>query len=116
MSVTLFLLSFVAGPAIFWLLARQRANPAYFVGLVVASTVLASGAYLVPRIIGESATAGAFAVLMLWLGWIMVLALCALAVRARFPVGIASKLAFAFCAMATTLPWFGLYAASMIGT
>lgn len=115
MSVTLFLLSFVAGPAIFWLLARQRPHPSYFVALVVASTLLAAGAYLIPLLMGESGTTGAVAVLMLWLGWIMVLALCALAVRTRFPDGPAPKLAFALCAMATTLPWFGLYFASMIG-
>jgi len=53
-------------------------------------------------------------IMMLWIGWVMVLTLCVLALRARLPDPVVSKAAFTLGAMATTLPWFGLYTAQMI--
>jgi len=50
----------------------------------------------------------------LWLAWIAVLALCVLAVRARVRSPLIVKWTGAIGAMATTLPWFGLYAAQMM--
>lgn len=115
MPVTLFLISFVAGPAIFWMLARLRPSRGYFVTLWIASAVLAGAALSLPRLLGESMTTGVAVIILFWLGWIMVIALCVLAARTRLTDGTSTRLAFMIGAMGTTLPWFGLYTAQMIG-
>ena len=114
--ILLFVISFATGPAIFWVLARQQPSPGYFAGLWIAAVLLAGGAFLVPSLLGVTQTTGTALIVMLWLGWIMVITLCFIAVRARVEDRRTLRWAFALGAMATTLPWFGLYTAQMIGT
>lgn len=115
MPLTLFLVSFALGPAIFWVLARQRPSRSYFAALWIASALLAGAALLLPLVAGQSTTSAVAVVVLLWLGWIMVIALCFLAAQARLADRRTRRFVFATCAMGTTLPWFGLYTAQMIG-
>jgi len=112
----LFAVVFLAGPLVFWALARRapsRGNviglwsiAAAAVGLAFAVRGLGLWAYGVPPEL--------LALVALWLAWIAVLALCVLAVRARVGSPLVVRWTGAVGAMATTLPWFGLYAAQMM--
>ncbi|MCR9111673.1 MAG: hypothetical protein NXH84_00290 [Rhodobacteraceae bacterium] len=116
--VAAFLLTFVAGPAAFWVLARQNPTRGYFILLWLVSVALVGVAYalrlwIVPSM-PDNAYAGLSVIMALWFGWIIVLALGVLAVRARDIPARYKRYAFAIGAVATTLPWFGLYAAQMV--
>ncbi len=117
-SALIYLVSFVVGPAIFWVLARQRPSRGYFTLLCVIALALMVAANVVPKLAAIEGDTSAYPaltkVLLLWLGWIVVVALCALALRERLPEGTAHRWSFALGAMATTLPWFGLYAAQIV--
>lgn len=112
MLIMAYLASFAAGPAAFWVLARQRAEGFDFALLGLLAVVLTGFANALPRHAGETWRAWAYfdvvILVLLWLAWIVVLALCVQAVRRRLPEGSAHRWAFAIGAMATTLPWFGL--------
>lgn len=114
--VLLFAVVFLLGPLVFWALARRtpsRGNviglwgiAAASIGLAFAVRTLDLWAYGVPPEL--------LALVALWLAWIAVLALCVLAVRARVRSRLSVRWTGAIAAMATTLPWFGLYAAQMV--
>jgi len=117
--MTLFLMFavvFLAGPLVFWGLARRAPSRGNVIGLwgIAAATIglaftvrgLGLWAYGVPPEL--------LALVALWLAWIAVLALCVLAVRARVRSPLIVRWTGAIGAMATTLPWFGLYAAQMM--
>ena len=116
--VVAFLITFVAGPAAFWVLARQKPTRGYFVLLWLISVALVGVAFalrytLLPSM-PDSPYAGLSVTMALWFGWIIVLALGVLAVRTRDIPTRYKRYAFALGAVATTLPWFGLYAAQMV--
>ncbi|WP_371225026.1 hypothetical protein [Roseovarius sp. 2305UL8-3] len=117
-TAVVYLVSFVAGPVIFWGLARRCPSRGYFTLLCVIALTLMVAANVVPKLAAIEGDTSAYPaltkVLMLWLGWIVVVALCFLALRERLPPGTAHRGAFAIGAMATTLPWFGLYAAQIV--
>ena len=113
-----FLIVFVTGPAVFWALSRQEATKGYLIRLwlvtfglvVIAFGVVNFGTTLAipPFAIGLTV------VLSFWMAWITMLALIMLAVRRRVSAASVKRAAFVIGAMATTLPWFGLYAARMV--
>lgn len=114
--VTTFIAVFALGPAVFWLLSRRRLSRNYIRGLCGATILPVAVAILAGRSSGMAEPLVALAVVSaLWLGWIIVVSFCALAVRAHLPRGRENRMALAFGAMATTLPWFGLHAAQMVG-
>jgi len=117
-TALIYLVSFAAGPVIFWILARQRPAKGYFTLLCVIAVALMVAANVVPRLAAIEGDTSAYPaltkVMLLWLGWIVVIALCVLALRERLPEGPALRWSFALGAMATTLPWFGLYAAQIV--
>jgi uncharacterized membrane protein len=113
-----FAIVFVAGPAAFWVLSRQQATRGYLITLwvvtvgfmVVVYGALNFGATLaIPDLY-----TGLVVVLSFWMAWICMLALLMLAVQRRVVSPAVHRAAFAIGAMATTLPWFGLYAARMV--
>lgn len=107
----IYLVTFAAGPTAFWVLARQTPSRWIFALLWVLVIALVALAYVIPGWIGMGPKAGFIMVFVMWLAWVMVMALCTLAARARLPEGPPQQWAFAIGAIATTLPWFGLYVA-----
>jgi hypothetical protein len=109
---------FVAGPAAFWLLSTQDATRMYVIGLWVVTLGLMALAYGMGTY-GMTLSVGPFymgvtVLASFWLAWITMLALIMLAVRRLGVSRGVRRAAFAIGAMATTLPWFGLYAARMV--
>ena len=111
----LFVLGFLCGPAIFWVLAKQTPTRRYVTTLWVCSVVLVALAFALRYVpVAPPPYNGLAAILTMWLAWIVVLALVLLAIRAR-PLPIRTKrIAYGVIAAATTLPWFGLYTAQMV--
>ncbi len=117
--ILIFLISFVVGPALFWILAREQPHRRFFVfmwlsAIALIVTAVAAARWLVPAW-AASPYPGLVVILALWLAWIVVLALCVQAVQLRARSDTISKGAFAVGAMSTTLPWFGLYIALLMG-
>lgn len=116
--VAAFLLCFVFGPGLFWLLARRKASRARFAAIWGLSVLLIGVALMLRHWVmpayPDAALAGLGVLLSLWLAWILVLALAVLAIRARPFSFRLHRTAFALGAVGTTLPWFGLYAAQMV--
>lgn len=113
-----FLLTFTAGPAVFWALARRQPARGYALQLCLLAIGLIVAAYALSILgapgIPDDPYAGLAAIMALWLAWIIVLALIMLALRRRLLPIQTQRVAFALCALATTLPWFGLAAAQMM--
>jgi len=113
-----FAVVFVAGPTIFWVLSKQDATRRYFIVLWLATVGLLAGAYGIGTY-GMNLSLGPFhtgliVVVAFWLSWIAMLSLIMLAVKRQVASTGVRRVAFVFCAIATTLPWFGLYAARMM--
>ncbi|SHM58798.1 hypothetical protein SAMN05443432_109150 [Roseovarius litoreus] len=113
-----FLLIFGVGPALFIGLCRLSPDMRGVASLWVLAGGCTGLAFAVKSgavTPGLGATAQALVPLAaLWLAWIAVLALCMLAIRARVQDAATLRWAHAIGAMATTLPWFGLYTAQMV--
>ncbi len=113
-----FLVTFIVGPALFRLLVQRPVSHPYRIVLWSLFVTFSGAAIVSWRVLAthpdESAYMGLATLLALWLAWIVVLALCLLAIRPRaIPYGL-DRAAFAIGTMATTLPWFGLYTAEMV--
>lgn len=106
-----FLIAFVAGPAVFFVLARRsRGRVALWsLGGMAAGLTLAAS-ILMGRAAGQ--TAQIATLVMLWLAWIAAVTLLVQALRTRLPS--LARVIYALGAMATTLPWFGFYLARMV--
>ncbi|MBY5986931.1 hypothetical protein [Roseovarius atlanticus] len=114
-DVLLFALGFLAGPVIFWVLARQTPTRRYVTALWAVSVALIAGAFVLRQWGGAHGAYGALAVVLLaWLAWITVLSLVMLAIRTSTLPQRPRRIAYGVTAAATTLPWFGLYTAQMI--
>jgi hypothetical protein len=116
--LTAFLVTFVAGPAAFWVVARREPSRGNFLSLWIAAVALvflALGlqAWVLPGM-PDALPVGLAIMTALWLAWIVVLATAVLAVRKRDIAPLYKRYAFALGAVATTLPWFGLYAAQVM--
>jgi high-affinity Fe2+/Pb2+ permease len=113
-----FAMVFLAGPTAFWVLSKQRATRGYLVALWIITFGLMALAFglanyginlaIKPRFIGLSV------ILSFWMAWITMLSLIMLAVRRKANAPGLHRAAFVVGAMATTLPWFGLYTARMV--
>ena len=114
-AALIYLISFVAGPVVFWVLARQSPARRYFALLWAVTVVLVGTAYAIAQLAAPERYVGLWVILALWLAWIVVMALCVLAARARLPDLTAQRWAMALGAVGTTLPWFGLRVAQMLG-
>ncbi|WP_299607601.1 hypothetical protein [uncultured Tateyamaria sp.] len=115
MILTLFLMAFIAGPALFFALDRMVSRHwplalSAFI-LVLASFVLRSDARLV---LSFEETGAVLSVIFIWLAWVLVMALVSRALKQGFPSVRAGRLIRIACAMGTTVPWFGFAAAQMM--
>lgn len=113
-----FLVIFAVGPALFMAFCRLAPDLRAIAFLWLVAAACTAGAFavtsgLVPLALGAAGQA-LVPLAALWLAWIAVLALCMLAIRARVQDGATLRWAHAIGAMATTLPWFGLYTAQMV--
>ncbi len=118
--VLIFLAIFTAGPVFFALLARPAPARKYIIALCVGAAVLVAMGFAIAKAGGAllpvSPYPGLGAIVALWLAWISVLALCFQAIKMRATSLGPVKAAYVVGAMATTLPWFGLYAARIMGS
>lgn len=115
MLVLLYTMAFVAGPALFLVLAQfdGRLWPLALISSVLAVLSLA---------LRNEATVAAgtdpgplfFSVFMIWIAWILVLVLVVRAARHSLPTRRARRIAQGLGAMGTTLPWFGFTTAQML--
>ncbi len=113
-----FVAVFLAGPLMFWALARRSPTGAYFLMLWLGMTAMVAGAfalnaYILPMA-AEPLVTGLQIIALLWLAWIVMLAICVLAIRSSRVGPRTKRWTAAIGAMATTLPWFGLYAAQVV--
>lgn len=106
-----FVLIFGVGPLGFVLLLRPAPRRAYLRGLALVLLTLGVAALLVP----EELVLGFGRVLLLWAGWVVLLALAVqlLRRRAAAPPGL-RRAGIVAGALATTAPWFGLATARLI--
>ncbi len=109
---------FVIGPILFWRLARPAPSRHRIAGLMACAILLMVAAFVIATwmapVYAPSPYPGLAVIVASWLSWIVVLAYCALALQYRLKSVTARKTIFALGAMATTLPWFGLYAAQIM--
>ena len=116
--VLTFLVIFGVGPAVFLGLCRLSPDTRGVASLwliAAGATGLAFAVKSGALAFGLGPTAQALVPLTaLWMAWIAVLALCMLVLRARVQDAATLRWAHAIGAMATTLPWFGLYTAQMV--
>ncbi|WP_306151394.1 hypothetical protein [Roseovarius sp. MMSF_3281] len=114
----IFAVVFLGGPAAFLLLSRRTATRGYMItvwAMTIGLMALAYGALNYGAMLSLSgAHIGLLVILCYWMAWICMLTLIMLAVRRQVTSANAHRAAFAIGAMATTLPWFGLYAATMV--
>ncbi len=113
-----FFMVFVIGPILFWQLARPAPSRHRIAGLMALAIVMmivafAAGTWLVPAL-APSPYPGLLTIVASWLSWIVVMAYGAMALKYRITSNPARKGIMAIGAMATTLPWFGLYAAQLM--
>ena len=109
---------FVIGPILFWVLARPAPSRHRIAALMALALLLMIGAFAAGRWLVPMYTPnplpGLLTILISWLAWIVVLAYGALALRYRIHAPAGRKFILVIGAMATTLPWFGLYAAQVL--
>lgn len=115
MVILLFIMAFVIGPALFFVLDRVAGKhwPLALVAavLVLASFVLRSEADLT---FPTDTTRTFLSVMFIWLAWVLVIVLAARALRHALPSLRARRIVRMAGAMGTTVPWFGFAAAQMI--
>ncbi|WP_299845455.1 hypothetical protein [uncultured Roseovarius sp.] len=113
-----FLMVFLVGPLVFWVLARHRPSRHRIAALMGVAACLMAAAFALGRwavpALAPSPYPGLAAVVASWFAWIVMLAYCTLAAQYRLKSATARKFIIAIGAMATTLPWFGLYTAQMM--
>ncbi|WP_425074276.1 hypothetical protein [Sagittula sp. S175] len=102
-------MSFVVGPALCALLLRMPATLRVLVSLAILE-VMMMGAALFLR-----DRAPAPSLVALWLGWVAACAMIAHALRRRIASPRARRWITVIAILATTLPWFGLATARLIG-
>ncbi|WP_417723072.1 hypothetical protein [Salipiger sp.] len=110
-TIATFVLCFAAGPAIYVGLMRLRPGVVPLTGLAMIAMTAMAGA------IGLRILGGALPSLgMLWLSWILVLALGALALRRRVRGRQLARWVTLAGLLATTAPWFGLATAQLLSS
>ncbi|MEO3416512.1 hypothetical protein AAFO92_17815 [Roseovarius sp. CAU 1744] len=116
--IVTFFVVFVLGPVLFWRLARPAPSRHRIAALMACAILLMIVAFGIATWMAPmyepSPYPGLAVIVASWLSWIVVLAYCALALRYRIKSRPLQKVIFAIGAMATTLPWFGLYTAQML--
>lgn len=113
-----FFVVFVVGPILFWQLARPVPSRHRIAALMALALVLmigafAAGNWLVPMYT-PNPLPGLLTILISWLAWIVVLSYGAMALQYRVTSSGGRKAILVIGAIATTLPWFGLYAAQLM--
>lgn len=110
-----FVLIFLTGPLGFWMLARRGPSGAHVTRLLSALLLLFLTALAIDSFApGSGSATGLWVLALMWLAWVVLLSLCVVAIKARRPGGAVVRASCALAAMATTLPWFGLFAAQMV--
>jgi len=117
-SLGLFLFAFGFGPAGFWILTRERASRARIATLSGLAVIVGIIAFAMLRMTptGDHANwaMGITIVAALWLSWVILVAVCALAARRWIDDHTVQQWTTALGAMATTLPWLGFQTAQMM--
>lgn len=114
--VAIFLTVFVGGPLIFRFLTLPKATIPHARKMAVLALACAIAAlvlrYGLPEYIASDPWMILASVLLIWLGWISILAFGALALRRADPGLSMRRMSAVLGAAGTTIPWFGLVWAS----
>lgn len=114
--IAIFLMVFVAGPLIFRAMIRPPATPGMTRFLACCAFGCAAAAlalrYGMAQRWGADMLMTGAGVLLIWLGWISVLAFGTQALRQADPHRIMRQMTAVIGAAGTTIPWFGLAWAS----
>ncbi len=114
----LFLFFFLVGPLSFRLLTKAKPSGHGMRRLAAIAVILAlSGIvlrYIAPDRWGHALWLTGLVILLLWCGWIAVLALGAQALRSADPGPIMRRWTEIIGAAGTTVPWFGLASANLL--
>lgn len=105
-----FLVTFVAGPALCALLLRLPSR-VWSLGLLAIGVTVSGLGALRLQITGAPAHVS---LLLLWLAWVLGVAMMALALRTRIRNYRARRWLSVLALLATTLPWFGLATARLM--
>lgn len=112
-----FALFFVGGPVLFGQLTRAQATPAVLRRLAVLTLAMGGLGVLagtvLPALTGPQTWAALGTILLLWLGWVSLLALITQVLRSRNHSGRMRRWSGVMGAICTTVPWFGLAAANI---
>ncbi|SPF81241.1 hypothetical protein [Pseudoprimorskyibacter insulae] len=116
--LTAFAVTFLAGPAIF--AALMRLEPGLFRLTALALLALLAGASGMGLRTHEASwlpvTPEVATLLLLWLSWVIAVALVAMALRWRITQARPRRTITVLGLLATTLPWFGLATARLMTT
>jgi len=114
-----YLVVFIAGPVLLNLLVKQDRSIIFFTGLAVAAAALTITALAIDRAIDRAnLPTNSLTLVMLialWLAWVLTIAICVRAIRAQFPARQMRRWSAVIGTIATTIPWFGLSAATYLG-
>jgi hypothetical protein len=119
MLAGVFLLIFLAGPFVFRMLTKAEPSR-WGLGFLTLSAVLPVAAGLGLRYgmaaqWGQDVQITLAAILLIWLGWIGLLAFGAQMMRRADPGLGMRRISGVIGALGTTVPWFGLASASLVG-
>lgn len=103
-----FTVTFVLGPL---LCAALLQLPSRLWTLIALALGMVGSTLYALRLMGQDP---ARALLALWLGWVLAVAMVAVAIRRRITAPRARRWVTVFALLATTLPWFGLATARMM--
>ncbi|MEL7131679.1 MAG: hypothetical protein AAGK77_04630 [Pseudomonadota bacterium] len=106
MTLILFLLAFVIGPAAFFVLDRRGGRHwplALLAAVLVAAAVILSNVDAV----GSEVAQELLSVLLIWVAWVLVMVLAARALRRILARTQGERWVRVLGALGTTLPWFG---------
>jgi hypothetical protein len=118
--ILLFIVVFVVGPLIFRALTNRAPSRAQMLLLAIFSFVCAAAAlairYGLARPLDADMLMAGLSVLLIWLGWIGVLAFGTQALRRAYRGTSMRRWTAVLGAIGTTIPWFGLAWASLVTT
>jgi Co/Zn/Cd efflux system component len=116
--ILLFLLIFVVGPLIFRAMTQRQPSKGQMLFLAVFALVSVGAALAIrygwARPLDADMLMAGVSIVLIWLGWIGVMAFVTQALRHAYPDQMVRRWAAVLGAIGTTIPWFGLAWASFL--
>lgn len=105
---------FVAGPATLVFLVRLKRPQSFYRNMAITAAILTIAAFMIGNNENPNPSMNGFVLFAFWLAWVLTLAVCVQAICVRFPFGGFPQWSTAIGAMATTIPWLGYAAATIM--